>query len=92
MSQNLEYMISTHGPTVLKNIVAARGKVSLLSVHHDYSLSRGNTPNDGNIVLFTTAIGSSLAFCQSLGIDKSKSPVNKWVKVQYNCVSQVTCS
>jgi hypothetical protein len=69
-------VISTHGPAVFKDIVTTAGKVNLLSIHHDDALSRSNTPNDGNIMLFTTAIGSGLAFRQSLSIGKSKSPTD----------------
>ena len=75
MRHNLEHIISFHGPGKIKNAIATVGIVYFLSIGKDKAFTGSQTPNEGNIVFFPTAVGTSLTSCQSFRIRKPKSPV-----------------
>jgi hypothetical protein len=50
MRDNFEDVISSHGPREIKDVVATAGIMDFLSVRQDETLSRGDTPNNGDIV------------------------------------------
>jgi hypothetical protein len=67
-------MIPTHRPTEIKNIVSIVRVMDLLAVAQNQAFTRGNTPNDGHIMLFTTASGTSLPIVKGFGVCETKPP------------------
>jgi len=71
---NLEDVVPLHGPRKIKDIVPVFGNMHLLSVRQYKTFSRGNTPNNGNVVFFATTIRSSLSGRQGVHVGKPESP------------------
>jgi hypothetical protein len=74
MCHNLENVVASHSPAKVKDTVAATGIMNFLTIGQDQTLTRSDTPNKRDIVLFATASGSRLSSRQSLGIGKPKTP------------------
>ena len=74
VSNHLENVVSLHGPGKIKDIISAFGNVNFLSIRQNNTLSRGDTPNNGNVVFFTTAIRSGLSGRQGVEVSKTESP------------------
>jgi hypothetical protein len=74
MCDNLQHMIPAHRPTEIKNIVSTVRVMNLLAVAQNQAFTRGDTPNDGHIMLFTTASGTSLPIVKGFGVSKTKPP------------------
>ena len=63
MCNNFHNVVSFHRPTVFKDSGSVFRIVNFLPVRQDQTFSRGDTPNNGHIVLFTTTISSGLPGC-----------------------------
>ena len=75
MGENLHDVISPGRPTEIQNSSASNRMVDFFSIHRNYTLSRGNRPNNSYIVLFSTTIGSCLAFLQGRLVGKAETPM-----------------
>jgi hypothetical protein len=71
-------MVSTGGPTVIKNTRSVHGVVNFFAIHHDLSLSGRHRPNNDYFMLFAAAFDACFAFREGFSIGESKSPVMSW--------------
>jgi hypothetical protein len=74
MSDNLEDVIATHGPTEIEDTATGGGIVYLLTVSENQAFARGNGPDEGNVMLFTATGSTSLAGSKGFGVGKAKAP------------------
>ena len=85
MSDNLENMIAPHRPGVVDRPVATVGEVDLLAVAENEALAAGDAPDEGDIVFFAAAGGSSLSGSDSLGVGKAKAPGVGGLEMDWRC-------
>jgi hypothetical protein len=67
-------MVSSRSPRILKDTASIGREMDFLAVHVKLSFAGSDTPDKHNIMLFSSAIYSNPACCQSLLVGKTKTP------------------